>query len=179
MAAVRMVGGPLLSSLLLIGAPLAASPLPDAAFAEKVDRLMHWIADHSSLEVPDHQPAFLFLSTETINYTMAGSRYTGQDKVVAAFARTGAGVVFLPAEGFADDVLLHELVHFMQMTTGRKASCVGNLEHEAYDLQAQFTAETGIGEPLDPLTLLIATACPPPWEHAEPARGVDAGGPAR
>jgi hypothetical protein len=144
---------------------IGASPLPQAAFIEKVDRLMHWIADHSGLDVPDRQPAFLFLPTETINYAVTGSLYDGQDLVEAAFSWTDAGIVFLPNEGPTDDVLLHELVHFMQMTNGRKSSCRGNLEHEAYELQARFTSETGIGEQVDMLTRIIATSCPPPWER--------------
>jgi hypothetical protein len=153
--------GPLLLAA-VIGAA-AASPLPDAAFADKVDRLMRWISDHSDLEVPDRQPAFLVLSIETINYTLAGSLYAGETTAAAAFARTGAGVVSLPIEGYSDDVL--QLVHFMQMTNDRNPDCAASLEREAYTLQARFTEETGIGKPINPVTLLIATACPHPWKQ--------------
>src|SRR5262245_864768 len=114
---------PLRGAVLLVGTaifltvtPAVGSPLPNKDFAEKVERLMRWISDHSRLKVPDSQPAFLFLPTETINYVEVGSRYSGQHAVVAAFSPTAAGIVFLPIEGYTDDVLLHELVHFMQMT---------------------------------------------------------------
>jgi hypothetical protein len=96
---------------------------------------------------------------------VTGSLYDGQDPVEAAFSWTGAGIVFLPDEGLTDDVLVHELVHFMQMTNGRKVSCLGDLEHQAYELQAQFTGETGIGEPVNMLTRIVAMSCPPPWER--------------
>lgn len=154
----------LLLALLMMVSPVMASPLPDEAFVEKVNRLMHWIAERSAFEVPDHQPAFLFVTTETINYAAAGSLYNGQNPIRAAFSRTDRGIMFLPVEGFTDDILVHELVHFMQMTNGRRASCNGDLEKEAYDLQAMFTAETGVGEPVSVATRILATYCPPPWE---------------
>jgi len=62
---------------LMVTGSVAASPLPGPDFVRKVERLMHWIADHSNLEVPDRQPAFLFVSVETINYVATGSRYKG------------------------------------------------------------------------------------------------------
>jgi hypothetical protein len=149
--------------LILTTSPRAASPLPDADFAAKVDGLMHWIAERTYLEVPDYQPAFLFLPIDTINYVAVGSHYSGANPIKALFSPTDAGLVLLPAEGFTDDMLLHELVHFMRMTSGRGPICIGDLENEAYNLQDQFTAETGIGEPVPPMTRIIASMCPPPW----------------
>jgi hypothetical protein len=146
---------------------VGASPLPDAAFVEKVEHLMLWIADRSDLEAADHQPAFLFLPTTTINYAVSGFLYGGADLVQAAFSWTGTGIVLLPDEGLTDDVLMHELVHFMQMTNGRGASCYGDLERQAYELQALFTEETGIGEPVDLLTRILATSCPAPWKSEQ------------
>ena len=149
---------------LMVTGSVAASPLPGPDFVRKVERLMHWIADHSNLEVPDRQPAFLFVSVETINYVATGSRYKGDTTLEAAFSPTDAGIVFLPSSGYTDDVLLHELVHFMQLTNGRLASCMGDLEQEAYRLEEAFTAETGIGDPIAPISRILATVCPLPWQ---------------
>ncbi len=163
-------------ALVLIGVaalgPLApmpglASPLPDAEFAAKVERLMGWIAERSNLDAPEYQPAFLFVPVDTINYIAVGSVYSGVNPIAAAFSPTNSGLIFLPAEGFTDDVLLHELVHFMQMTNGRQASCNGDLESDAYRLQAEFHDETGIGEPVPPVTRIIATMCPAPWATSQ------------
>jgi hypothetical protein len=158
-----IVGGAT-AALLLLASPVRAWPLPSPEFTAKVDRLMHWIAEHSDLKVPDRQPAFLFLPTDTINYVAAGSLYDGSDLVVASFAPTDAGIVFLPVDGATDDVLVHELVHFMQLTNGLKVGCVGDLEREAYRVQAEFTAETGIGQPVASITRILATSCLPPWQ---------------
>jgi hypothetical protein len=156
----------LLAVALLSAMPASASPLPDPDFIAKVDRLMQWIAEQTNLEVPDHQPAFLFVPVDTINYVAVGSVYSGINPIEASFSPTDAGLILLPIEGFTDDVLVHELVHFMQMTSGKRVSCNGDLEHQAYDLQAQFHEETGIGEPVPPMTRIIATMCPPPWEES-------------
>jgi hypothetical protein len=156
----------ILASLLLAAvptSPLAASPLHDAEFVAKVDRLLLWIAERTNLEAPDYQPAFLFLPIDTINYVAMGSHYNGVNSIKALFSPTDAGLVLLPTEGFTDDMLLHELVHFMRMTSGRGPICIGDLENEAYTLQAEFTAETGIGEPVPHMTRIIASMCPPPW----------------
>jgi hypothetical protein len=161
----RLVLAGIVSLALLAASPGSASPLPDPDFIAKVDQLMLWIAERSNLEVPDHQPAFLFVSTETINYVAVGSLYNGNNPIVAAFSPIDAGLILLPAEGYTDDVLLHELVHFMQMTSGRIVTCKGDLEHEAYELQAQFTAETGIGEPVPAVSRILASMCPPPWQR--------------
>lgn len=146
-----------------IASQSCASPLPDPGFAAKVDRLLHWIAERTNLEVPDYQPAFLFLPVDTINYVAVGSHYSGANPIVSLFSPTDAGIVLLPVEGYTDDVLVHELVHFMRMTSGRGPICIGDLENEAYDIQAQFRAETGIGKPVPPMTQIIASMCPPPW----------------
>ena len=164
----HLISASVVAVTLLYAAPVSASPLPEAEFIAKVDRLMQWIADHTNLEVPDHhhQPAFLFVPIATINYVSVGSVYSGINPIEASFSPTDAGLILLPTEGFTDDVLLHELVHFMQMTNGRRVSCKGDLEHQAYDLQARFHDETGIGEPVPPMTRIIATVCPAPWEKS-------------
>jgi hypothetical protein len=157
----KLVG--LAAAFLLLASGAITSPLPNGEFAAKVDRLMHWIADNSDLEVPDRQPAFLLLPTETINYVAMGSRYGGSNLIVASFSPTDVGIVFLPSEGFDDDVLLHELVHFMQFANGLEVGCAADLERDAYRLQQLFTSETGIGAPLAPVSRILATICPPPW----------------
>ena len=43
----------------------------------------------------------------------------------------------------------------MQLTNGRLASCMGDLEQEAYRLEEAFTAETGIGNPIAPISRIF------------------------
>ncbi len=80
-------------------------------------------------------------------------------------AITAGATIFLPTWfklGENDDILVHELTHVLQYANAAKFRCLADRERQAYETQAAFAAQTGIGEKPDAffLFLLRCTAYP-------------------
>jgi hypothetical protein len=156
---------------LALSLPAIAAPpgVPDDAFLKKAEELAQWIDDHSDFGPMPRHPAYVFLPQGTIQYMYfvgSGLEYTGREhNQIVAMYHDGWMILdetFDPEKNA--DVLLHELVHHMQFVEKREYRCLGEAERVAYDLEAQFSAETGIASVrLDPLMLMFITSCPQDW----------------
>ena len=82
-----------------------------------------------------------------IYYSQIVDGYQGQDCINALYVPH----FVLLANDFAvadcSDTLVHELVHHFQFVTGAAFRCAAEAEREAYEIQAQWTRETGVGVP--------------------------------
>lgn len=101
-----------------------------------------------------------------------------EDCTVAGYYDHNTNAIFIadaPAkymveEGFIEIVLLHELVHFLQLMNGEydKVACKNELEADAYILQRKYVDHMGYPEEQkpDPLFAMITSSCPPDqfWE---------------
>ena len=118
---------------------------------KRAEELTHWIVERTEYQyVPP--PAILFVPHLKLNYVFFSASkggYKGQDSVQGMYVPR----LMLLRDDFIlgkdDDFLLHELVHHLQymhdkLVYGPKA-CYAKLELEAYDLQARFVTETGVG----------------------------------
>lgn len=72
---------------------------------------------------------------------------------------------YMVDEGFIEVVLLHELVHYMQLVNGayETAECKNALERDAYKLQAKYVDDMGLPEEQkpDPFFAAIVSMCNP------------------
>lgn len=147
-----------------IAFPAAADVRPPASFYDRANQLMDWIVDNTDYRPAKKHPIYVFLADEELNYiffetTAAGYSGEEQSEAVALYLN---GIVFLSEDfrlGEDDDVLLHELVHHLQAEQGRSFPCVRAGEKEAYELQAKFIRETGIGGLPDPMWAHLASRC--------------------
>lgn len=71
---------------------------------------------------------------------------------------------YMVEEGFIETILLHELVHFMQLVNGEydKVACKNELEVDAYILQMKYVDHVGYPEEQkpDPLFAMMTSVCP-------------------
>jgi hypothetical protein len=147
-----------MSSLLLNGAnrciamlasmTVVALTIMRPANAAEIDVLAHellgWIAQHSDLE-PSPIPDIHFASPSSIA-SMEGSSEFGE--IVAVYDIDNR-VVTLSDEWDIkrlrdQSILLHELVHHLQITNSVPRPCVAHLNALAYTLQLEWLGESGI-----------------------------------
>lgn len=60
--------------------------------------------------------------------------------------------------------LVHETVHHMQLKSGKKYRCLGDMEKEAYDIQFEYLRQNKIKNPIDEsgvggIGYVLATQC--------------------
>lgn len=135
-------------------ASLTQDGVPNQAFLQRTNELIDWLVANSDYERPTRMPAIAFLPIETINYIYRTNLNSGYSENRTIFAIYVHGLTVLPENfklGWHDDLLLHELVHHLQATSGRRFPCPLAAEREAYEIQAEFTRQTGIGTPPDPM----------------------------
>ena len=131
-------------------------PVPPDSFLREVEALADWITANSRYTTKVPLPAFVVLPRATLNYIfysqMVGG-YQGQDCINALYVPH----ILLLAEDLdvtdCSDTLVHELVHHFQFVTGAAFRCTAEAEREAYEIQAQWTRETGVGTLPSPLFL--------------------------
>ena len=155
---------------LLYPLPAAAQPPGDCAPPPQpsqvlVDSRLDWIeaeTDYDTAATRGALPAISFCETGTV------ISYGGDDMLVDAGLRAAydvsRGHVFLVLPWDADDpydasVLLHELVHHVQLTT-REWDCIGAPEWEAYKLQERYLKKHGIDPGFDWLHIYMMSRCP-------------------
>ena len=139
-----------LAVALLAMAPAVAVEEPDRAPLQAMEalagELMHWIAGNSRFEiVGDSLPSIVLLPREQLirMFDPEAGDDSGED-IAGGFETATLTVLLL--EGFDPDdlfnrsTLVHELVHFMQVTNGKAqyAACPVALEWGAYLLQIEY-----------------------------------------
>ncbi len=125
-------------------------PVPPDAFVEKLVEIARWIAARTDYPQGIAPPAIVLVPRATLNYVfysqMVGG-YQGQTCINAVYLPH----VLMLAEDLKDtdcsDTLVHEMVHHFQFVTGRAFRCTAEAEREAYELQADWSHETGVGQP--------------------------------
>ena len=137
--------------------------------SELMTALMLWIAAATGLPPASSVPAVAFENKDTL-YTLLYGKAPGARSFaeVLAVYDTSARTVRLREGWNRNDlvhvsVLLHELVHHLQLEAGLKYDCRGAMEKIAYDAQRSFLAEHGIDMAkaleLDPMFLLFVNSC--------------------
>lgn len=121
---------------------------------ERLLPYIDWITDNSELEyngepLPDVTVVDYAL-LEVLTYgdqTVAQAEYEGRDlpEVHAIYRHDENDIVFpdtvSPWE--EEEVIVHELVHFLQYMNREPPECVQSWEKQAYDLHWQWVEETG------------------------------------
>lgn len=150
-----------LLSLSLIQCATAAPQRPnEEALIVRIEELLEFVELMTGLRT-DTRPRVLFTTRMVIGGLAMGDAYHENHNVIAA---AYGNVIFLPTSfelGRDDDVLVHELVHFVQFATGKdgEVRCSSQLEPEAYRVQDAFRAATGSPVRSDPLTVLSLSLC--------------------
>lgn len=132
------------------------NPIPPERFLREVEVIADWVVVNSRYSAKVPLPAFVKLPRSTLNYIfysqMVGG-FQGQDCINALYVPH----IMLLAEDFkvteCSDTLVHELVHHFQFITGASFRCTAEAEREAYELQSQWSRESGVGLPPSPLFL--------------------------
>ena len=139
-------------------APVRADA-PSAAFLQRVDELVRWIAANSDYPVElKKAPNFVFQSPATIRQRFSGAAMGYRADTSSIMAAQFGGTIYLLDTfelGRDDYILLHELVHHLQDENGKTFKCIAEREREAYLLQSRFVAETGIGEAPNDIYMLM------------------------
>lgn len=131
-------------------------PVPPLDFLREAEAMVDWIVANSRYTDEVSLPAFVMLPRATLNYIFYSQLvggYQGQDCVNAIYVPH----IILLAEDFelaaCSDILVHELVHHFQFITRVPFRCTAESEREAYEIQAKWTRETGVGVLPSPLFL--------------------------
>lgn len=112
--------------------------------------MMVWIAGVSGLPVPESPPKVVQLSPRELAERISpdGAYDPAMARRYLALYHADSGTILLREDwdpGTLRDrsVLLHELVHHMQASAGRRYPCRGARERAAYEIQAQWLERHG------------------------------------
>lgn len=64
------------------------------------------------------------------------------------------------ADEASHEVLVHELVHFLQYRSGKPYRCLGHMEAEAYAVTRAWLAARGLPDHHDDIAIFFASKCP-------------------
>jgi hypothetical protein len=124
-------------------------PIPSDQFLEYAHSIAAWIILNSNYDAEVPLPAFVKLPRATLNYIFYSQLvggYQEQDCIEALYVPH----IMLLSEDFDMELctatLVHELVHHFQYITEKTFSCTAEAEREAYDIQAKWVEESGVGE---------------------------------
>jgi hypothetical protein len=132
--------------------------------------MLGWIVANTGMSLPEPPDIKLVPQEELveIQYGPSPPETTFQ---LEALYNHHSGTVYLRESWDAEDlfdrsVLLHELVHHVQITNELEVPCLAALERQAYELQAQWLEEQGIEDPYglmgtNEFTVRLLTACGP------------------
>ena len=139
---------------------MATLPAHAGAIDDRAQALLAWIGEHTDYDVSGIVPRILKKDKEYIQFL--GTRASHKDRRGTNAVTTGNTVYLMSSFvlGEDDHILLHELVHVVQNRRGDLYRCRTINEGEAYALQDQFSAETGIGERVDTALLYLLSFCP-------------------
>jgi hypothetical protein len=127
--------------LLLSCLAAAADPIDDRAY-----ELLAWVAAKTGYPTEHVKVTVLMVAPETINRIAYTVDRTDNPQPEAI---TAGETIFLPTwyrPGRNDDILVHELTHVLQYANDASFPCRAAREKQAYEVQAAFVDETGIGK---------------------------------
>ena len=143
---------------------LTMNPAQADELDRRVEVLLRWLAVETGYATGDAGVTVRLAQPRLLNIVGHGTGYSGQlDIAAVAIGRT----IMLPdwfALGRDDALLVHELTHVLQNTNHAQFACDAEKEREAYETQAAFTAETGIGEEQSLWFALFLRCDPDPWK---------------
>lgn len=135
--------------------------------------LLAWIGGQTGYAVPttvEELPAVERLDPAAMGrvvYPQASKERLRQRTILGAYdVHKGVnGTIYLSADlDLADEasheVLVHELVHFLQYRSGKSYRCVGKMEAEAYAVTRAWLAERGLPDHHDDFAIFFASKCP-------------------
>lgn len=117
-----------------------ADPIDDRA-----NDLLAWVAKKTGYSAEHVKVTVLLVEPRAINLISYGID-KGENPQPESV--TAGATVFLPTWfelGKNDDILVHELTHVLQYANDAKFRCRAEKEKQAYETQASFVDETGIG----------------------------------
>ena len=128
-----------------------------------------WVADELGAPAPAALPRIEFADAERMRRLRYGAEGGAAPTLsVVALYDDAAGTIFLP-QGWTGStpaemsILVHEMVHHLQNTSGRVFDCPGAREAEAFDLQERWLALAGqtLTEAfeMNRLALFVLTRC--------------------
>lgn len=134
---------------LLAGLTVALASPNRTDLTELSGEMLDWIGENTEYDTDIPPPTFSYHSHAELVYLRHGTRKMGGPPIYGLYR---GGRVFL-REGFElpgdEHVLLHELVHHVQLYNGAEFACGAAREREAYELQLAYVEETGRGEKPD------------------------------
>jgi hypothetical protein len=131
--------------------------------------MIEWIAAKTDLRSNEH-PNITFVTAEWM-----ASRLGQKSMVATPEALYGSATltVYLleewsPANIRHQSILLHELVHHLQILNGAAVSCPAQYNGLAYELQLEWLREHGISDPFEflditPTDVFVQSLCADPW----------------
>lgn len=123
--------------------PLRSPTLADPV-DERAKELLAWVAGRTGYSVGHLRMTIVFAQPMVINAIAFGAQYTYQTSIVAVSA---GATIFLPTwfELGRNDILVHELIHVLRYENNATFRCAEEREREAYQVQADFSKEMGLG----------------------------------
>ena len=161
-----------LALCVLLSAPAAAQPgaedcaAPEArAAAALISPLLDWIADNTDYDVAETRaspPRISFCSPgDTLSYE--GATVLVDPDLRAAYDARARQIHLVrpwdPTDPFAQSVLLHELIHDVQLLN-RTWPCLQAPEWQAYKLQDSWLRARGIEHGFDWFAIFVLARCP-------------------
>lgn len=141
--------------------------------------LMVWVGGVTGLPIPDEPPALRFEGEWTMRCVEWNDEYgTCPPAPGQLVTPPDVGAYFDPdtmaitlRDGWSERspldvaILVHELVHYMQISAKVPYECAGQLEPQAYKVDKWWSTAAGHSElrELDPLFLMFISTCG--WEH--------------
>lgn len=170
-----LFGAGLLAGVAATGPGALRAPLPVQGGTVPIEALVlavaAWTSGQTGLPLPGHMPGIAFTDANGMADRVLGTaRSAGEHAEIVAFYDTGRGVIHLredwsggtPAE---ISVLVHEMVHHLQASSGAVGACPAEVEKTAYDTQEAWLAvfgsdlQSAVG--IDPLYRILAALCGP------------------
>lgn len=135
--------------------------------------LLAWIGAHTGYTVPatdDDLPAVERLDPAAMGrvvYPQASQQRLRQRTILGAYdvGKGVNGTIYLSsaldlADEASQEVLVHELVHFLQYRSGKSFRCLGEMEAEAYAVTRAWLAARGLPDRHDDIAIFFASKCP-------------------
>ena len=147
---IKTIGAAVALSLLLGISTASADALDDRA-----KELLPWVAQKTGYAADHVKVTVLLVEPRTINLIAYG---ISKDDDPQPEAISAGATIFLPTWfelGKNDDILVHELTHVLQYANDAQFRCRAEQEKQAYETQAAFVEETGIGKKPDPFFMFM------------------------
>ena len=143
-------------------APTVPRADPGTIQPDLVIDLLGWIAASTNYDTSSEPPEITFSQIgDTIPYDSGTAVIS--DTLHGAYDPLNSRIILVRPWDVADprdlSVLLHELVHHVQLTN-RSYECPQAPEWEAYKLQAAYLTENGIASEFDWLQIYFLSKCP-------------------